>query len=68
MGAELVLWSVVVFDRAAVIAPQRPRRVGTNKTSTSERDSFPKGKKFCLPPPRETLAEPGRKRHLFILC
>lgn len=35
-GGELALWSVVVFDRAAVIAPQRPRRVSTIKTSTSE--------------------------------
>lgn len=41
-GGELVLWSGVVFDRAAVIAPQRPRRVSTIKTSTSERDSLPK--------------------------
>lgn len=32
----------MVFDRAAVIAPQRPRRVSTIKTSTSERDSLPK--------------------------
>lgn len=42
-GCELVLWSVVVFDRAAVIAPQRPRRASTFKTSTFERDSLPKG-------------------------
>lgn len=41
-GGELVLWCVVVFDRAAVIAPRRPRRVSTIKTSTSERDSLPK--------------------------
>lgn len=41
-GGELVLWSVVVFDRAAVIAPRRPRRVSAIKTSTSERDSPPK--------------------------
>lgn len=44
-GGELVLWSVVVFDRAAVIAPQRPRRVSTIKTSTSERDSLPKDRR-----------------------
>lgn len=30
-GSELVLWSVVVFDMPAVIAPQRPRRVSTSK-------------------------------------
>lgn len=41
-GGELVLWCVLVFDRAAVIAPRRPRRVSTIKTSTSERDSLPK--------------------------
>lgn len=38
----------MVFDRAAVIAPQRPRRVSIIKTSTSERDSLPKGKKCCM--------------------
>lgn len=38
----------MVFDRPAVIAPQRPRRVSTIKTSTSERDSLPKGKKCCM--------------------
>lgn len=44
-GGKLVLWSVVVFDRAAVIAPRRPRRVSTIKTSTSKRDSFPKDRR-----------------------
>lgn len=44
-GGELVLWSVVVFDRAAVIAPRRPRRVSTIKTSTSKRDSLPKDRR-----------------------
>lgn len=64
---ELVLWSIVVFDRAAVIAPQRPRRVSIIKTSTSERDSLPKGKEMPHGR-REPLRERIRKRNLFILC
>lgn len=42
-GCELVLWSAAVFDRAAVIAPQRPRRANTIKTNTFKRDLLPNG-------------------------
>lgn len=41
LGSELVLWSIEVFDRAAVIAPQRPERVSIVKLGTFERDSLP---------------------------
>lgn len=42
-GGELVVRSIVVFDRAAVIAPQRLGRVSIIKTRTSERVSLPQG-------------------------
>lgn len=63
LGGELVLWSVVVFDRAAVIAPQRPRRVSTIKTSTSERDSLPKERRT---PQEEEDLRRARQEKAFI--
>lgn len=53
----------MVFDRAAVIAPQRPRRVSTIKTSTSERDSLPKEK---LTPQEEEALRRARQEKAFI--
>lgn len=55
----------MVFDRAAVIAPQRPRRVGTIKTSTAERDSLPKGKKCCRGGGRPYESEAGKDIYSF---
>lgn len=52
----------MVFDRAAVIAPQRPRRVSTIKTSTSERDSLPK--EWRAPQEEEALRRARQKKAL----
>lgn len=53
----------MVFDRAAVIAPQRPRRVSTIKTSTSGRDSLPKERRALQ---EEEALQRARQEEAFI--
>lgn len=55
----------MVFDREAVIAPQRARRVGIIKTSTSERGLLSKGKKCSMEGGRPSEGWAGKDIYSF---